>query len=232
MAATVYLIPSLLDPGGINAVPPAILEAVQCCDTFFTENIRTTRRFLKMLWPAMEIDRYEWFAIHEAEETQQNNFKKALQAGKQIGIISEAGCPGIADPGQLLVQTAQQMGVRVKPITGPSSIILALMASGMNGQQFEFRGYLPIDKQDRIKKIKELETDAQQRKATQIFIETPYRNNQLLEALLAVCKPATLLCVAAGLTGMQESIQTRTIAEWRKAKPDLHKIPVIYLLMA
>ena len=149
-----------------------------------------------------------------------------------IGTISEAGCPGIADPGQLLVSEAQKIGAAVKPFVGPSSILLALMASGMNGQQFQFHGYLPIDNQDKIKTLKELESTSQKNKATQLFIETPYRNNQLLETILAHCQPGTSLCIAADITGKEEMIKTKTIAEWKKAIPDLHKKPVIYLLHA
>ncbi len=232
MPATVYLIPTVLDPEGLDALPPAVLKAVQQCEVFFAEQIRTARRFLKSLWPEMVIDNYAWFSIDRAEQEQLVHFKKALQEGRVIGIISEAGCPGVADPGQLLVQCAQEAGARVIPVTGPSSILLALMASGMNGQQFEFRGYLPIEQQERIRKIRELEQDAQRKNSTQIFIETPYRNNQLLEALLTHCKPSTRLCLAAALTGPGESVRTRTVAEWRKQPPDFHKIPVIFLLMS
>ncbi len=145
----------------------------------------------------MVIDDYEWFTIHKAEETVRASFAKKIKEGKNIGIISEAGCPGIADPGQWLVQTAHEMGVTVKPLVGPSSIVLALMASGMNGQQFQFVGYLPIDAAQRTRKIKELETESQVKNCTQIFIETPYRNDALLQALVTNCKPSTRLCIAA-----------------------------------
>lgn len=232
MSATVYLIPTVLDPAGLQSLPPLVITAVQQCEVLFAENIRTARRFLKSLVPDIVIDRFEWHAIHEAEAAQQENFKKALREGRTTGIISEAGCPGIADPGQLLVETAQQMGAVLKPVTGPSSILLALMASGMNGQQFEFRGYLPIGAPERIRKIKEMETDSLKKNSTQIFIETPYRNNQMLEALLAACKPGTRICIASALTGPDETIRTRTVEAWRKNKPELHKIPVIFLLMA
>ena len=157
-------------------------------------------------------------------------FKKLLQRGVTIGIISEAGCPGIADPGQLLVSEAQKIGAAVKPFVGPSSILLALMASGMNGQQFQFHGYLPIDNQDKIKTLKELESTSQKNKATQLFIETPYRNNQLLDAIVQSCQPSTRLCIAASITSPAEFIKTQTVGEWKRSKPDIHKKPAIFLL--
>lgn len=234
----VYLIPSLLDETGIQAIHPFITEAVKNCSVFFVENERTTRRFLKQAWkkylPAEDIiiDNYEWFAIHKAEADVQDQFRQKIKEGKNIGIISEAGCPGVADPGQLLVHVAQEMNVTIKPLVGPSSILLALMASGMNGQQFQFLGYLPIDTHERIKKIKELEAESHHKNCTQIFIETPYRNNQLLETLLKTCKPTTLLCIAANITGDTEWIKTKTIAAWQKQTTDLHKKPVIFLVFS
>ena len=149
-----------------------------------------------------------------------------------MGILCEAGCPAVADPGQLLVQAAHELGVAVKPLVGPSSILLALMASGMNGQRFQFVGYLPIDAQQRQKIIRELESESEKRGTTQIFIETPYRNNQLLEALLHHAKPSTRLCIASGITGSQEFIHTLTISQWKLRLPDLHKKPTIFLLLA
>ncbi|RYF42707.1 MAG: hypothetical protein EOO38_19465 [Cytophagaceae bacterium] len=156
----------------------------------------------------------------------------ALKEAKNVGIISEAGCPGIADPGQLLVETAHKGGAIIKPLVGPSSILLALMASGMNGQQFRFAGYIPIDSAERIKFVRELESDSLRRNSTQVFIETPYRNNHVTEMLLKTCRPDTRLCIAADLTGPDEFIRTYTIADWKTKLPDLHKRPVIYCLMA
>jgi 16S rRNA (cytidine1402-2'-O)-methyltransferase len=228
--AVVYLIPSLLDEKGSAALPAYLLDAVKDCQVFFTENERTARRFLKGLWKEMVIDQYEWFTIHKAEQEVQTAFKQKLKEGKHVGIISEAGCPGIADPGQLLVGVAQEMNVTVKPLVGPSSILLALMASGMNGQHFQFIGYLPIDNQERVKVIRELEAESQKRNSTQVFIETPYRNNQLMETLVKTCKPSTRISVAADLTGENEWIKTKTIAEWKKEVPQLHKRPVIFVL--
>jgi 16S rRNA (cytidine1402-2'-O)-methyltransferase len=228
----VYLIPSLLDEDGIDAIPPYIINAVKSCGVFFVENERTARRYLKQLWKEMVIDDYEWFSIHKAEEEVLPVFKERLKEGKNIGIISEAGCPGVADPGQLLVAAAQEMNAEIKPLAGPGSVLLALMASGMNGQQFQFIGYLPIDNHQRIKTIKELEAESQKKNCTQIFIETPYRNNQLIEVLLKTCKPLTRLCIAASLTGKDEWIKTKTIADWKKENVTVHKRPAIFLLLA
>lgn len=230
--AGVYLIPSLLDENGLEAIPVYVLDAIKNCEVFFVENERTARRFLKQLWKEMVIDQYEWFPIHKAEEQAAQAFRQKLREGKTIGIISEAGCPGVADPGQLLVAAAQEMNVEIKPLVGPNSILLALMASGMNGQQFRFVGYLPIDNQQRIQYIREMEADSAKKNCTQIFIETPYRNNQLLETLLKTCKPSTRLCLAANITGEKEWIKTKEVAEWKKEKIDIHKQPAIFLLLA
>jgi len=234
----VYLIPSVLDEDGYATIPQYLIDAVNDCQVFFVENERTARRYIKQLWrfyPGNNefiIDDHEWFPVHKAEQEIISTFIHRLREGKNIGIISEAGCPGVADPGQLLVAAAQKLGATVKPLVGPSSILLALMASGLNGQLFQFTGYLPIDGQERNKSIRELEAESARKKSTQIFIETPYRNNQLFEALVKNCKPSTLLCIAANLTSRNETIITRTIAEWQQQLPDLHKQPVIFLLLA
>ncbi|MBC7627028.1 SAM-dependent methyltransferase [Ferruginibacter sp.] len=232
MSSTLYLIPCVLDELALNTIPLYIIDAIKNCQVIFAENERTSRRFLKSICKEIIIDDYEWFTIHKAEEEQKNSFRQKIKEQKNIAIISEAGCPGIADPGQILVELAQQLNVTVKPLVGPSSILLALMASGMNGQQFEFVGYLPIDNGERIKAIKELELLSQKKLSTIIFIETPYRNNQLIETLLKTCKPATRLCIAAELTGLHEFVKTKTIADWQKEKTDFHKKPVIFLLLA
>ena len=232
MQSLVYLIPSVLEESATETIPNYIIDAVKNCQVIFAENERTARRFLKSICKEIVIDDYEWFAIHKAENEVLNDFRQKIKDGKNIGIISEAGCPGIADPGQILIAAAQEMNATIKPLVGPSSILLALMASGMNGQQFEFIGYLPIDSLERNKAITALETSSQKKNSTQIFIETPYRNNQLIETLLKTCKPSTKLCIAAELTGPNEFIKTKTIAEWKKEKTDFHKKPVIFLLMA
>ena len=231
MAATVYLIPSLLHEDGLQAIPAYITDTVKKCNVFFVENERTARRFLKQLWREMVIDNYEWFVVTE-KEVPTDSFKQKIKEGKTIGIISEAGCPGVADPGQQLIAIAQQMDIEVKPLVGPNSILLALMASGMNGQRFQFAGYLPIKESERIKAIKELESESSRKNCTQIFIETPYRNNQLLESLLKNCKHLTQLCIAVDITGTNEWIKTNTIAEWQKNKPDIHKRLAIFLLFS
>lgn len=232
MQSQIYLVPSVLEESATETIAPYIIEAVKKCQVIFAENERTARRFLKSVCKEIIIDYYEWFTIHKAESEVLQIFRQKIKDGKKIAIISEAGCPGIADPGQILVATAQKMGANIKPLVGPSSILLALMASGMNGQQFEFVGYLPIDNLERNKAITALEITSQKKNSTQIFIETPYRNNQLLENLLKTCKPSTRLCIAAELTGPNEFIKTKTIADWKKEKTDFHKKPVIFLLQS
>ena len=228
----VYLVPSVLDESALQTIPTYLIDAVKDCKVIFAENERTTRRFLKSICKDIVIDDFEWFTIHKAEEEQKISFRKKIKEGKNIAIISEAGCPGIADPGQILVELAQQLNVIVKPLVGPSSILLALMASGMNGQRFEFVGYLPIDNIERAKTIKEMESSSAKKNSTEIFIETPYRNNQLIETLLKTCKATTRICIAAELTGTNEFVKTKTVADWQKEKIDFHKKPVIFLLQA
>ena len=228
----VYLVPAPLDENGFQVLPAYITGAIKDCQVFFVENERTARRYLKQLWKEMIIDDYEWYTIHKAEQEVVSAFRQKLAAGKNIAIISEAGCPGIADPGQLLVAAAQEMNAVIRPLVGPSSLLLAIMASGMNGQQFQFLGYLPIDNQQRMKAIRDLENESKKRNCTQIFIETPYRNNQLLEILLKTCVPSTRLCLAVDITGAQEWIKTKTVADWKKEKVELHKRPTIFLVLA
>ncbi|MGF2414403.1 MAG: SAM-dependent methyltransferase [Ferruginibacter sp.] len=230
MTSTIYLVPCVLDETATNTIPLYIIDAVKNCSVIFAENERTARRFLKSICKEIVIDDYEWFTIHKAEEELISTFKQKITAQKNIAIISEAGCPGVADPGQVLIAVAQQMNAVVKPLVGPSSILLALMASGMNGQQFEFVGYLPIDNNEKIKRLKELEDNSAKNNSTKIFIETPYRNNPLIETVLKTCKPSTRFCIAAELTAANEYVKTKTIAEWRKEKTDFHKKPVIFLL--
>ena len=231
MTAIVYLIPSLLHEEGLRSIPPYITDIVKQCQVLFVENERTSRRYLKTLAKEIVIDNYEWFTMAVDDDTVKA-FRKKIKEGKTIGIISEAGCPGIADPGQQLVAIAHEMNVEVKPLVGPNSILLALMASGMNGQQFKFNGYLPIKDPERHKAIKELESESSKKNCTQIFIETPYRNNQLMDVLLHICQPSTKICLAVDLTSEKEFIKTRSVAEWKKDKPDIHKRPAIFLLYA
>ncbi len=226
----IYLIPSFLAPDAVETIPPYVMEAVKNCQVIFAENERTARRFLKSMDQSIVIDDYEWFGINRAEVEQINNFKRKIKEGKNIAIISEAGCPGVADPGQVLVHEAQKMNTPIKPLVGPNSILLALMASGLNGQQFCFHGYLPIDNADRIKKLKDLEEKSTRTNCTQIFIETPFRNNKIVETILNHCNPSTQLCIAADITSSREFIYTKTISAWKKETIDLHKRPVIYLM--
>lgn len=232
MGATVYLIPTVLAEGVTEPLPLYIVDAIKKCTVFFAENERTARRFFKAVWKEMVIDDYQWYNMKTVNNEVAAAFKKAVKDGKTIGIISEAGCPGVADPGQQLVQMAQQMGAVVKPLVGPSSILLALMASGMNGQQFQFVGYLPIETGERLKTIKGLENESRNKDCTQIFIETPYRNNQLLETLTKTLQPQTQICVAVDLTAETESIQTKPAQQWKSAMPELHKRPAIFLIYA
>jgi 16S rRNA (cytidine1402-2'-O)-methyltransferase len=226
----VYLLPMLLHEEGFDSMPSDVLTWIQQCDAFFVENEKTARRYFKKLWKEMVIDDYTWHAIHRVENEQIHAFSQLLKQGKNIGILSEAGCAGIADPGQILVAAAQELGAIVKPYTGPSSLLLALMASGMNGQNFHFHGYLPIDALERKKKIQALETEIKQTGVTQLFIETPYRNNQLFEAIVQNCHPNTKLCVAMELTGPDEWIKTQSVNNWKNSKPELHKKLVVFLL--
>lgn len=228
----VYLIPTVLYEDAVETIPAYLLDAVKDCSVFFVEQEKTARRFLKKIWREMIIDNYQWFAIHKAEAEVKQQFLQLLKAGENIGIISEAGCPGIADPGQLLVEAAQQQDIVIKPLVGPSSILLALMASGMNGQCFQFHGYLPIDAGERRKKIKELEADSHRRNCTQLFIETPYRNNSLIKDLLQSCRDETNLCIAVDITAPSENIKTRTVKKWKQEQPDIHKRLAIFLLHA
>jgi 16S rRNA (cytidine1402-2'-O)-methyltransferase len=232
MPATVYLIPTVLAEGETECLPGYLLEAVKKCSVFYVENERTARRYLKLLWKEMVIDSYQWYNMKEVNEAVKASCYQNIKEEKTIGIISEAGCPGVADPGQVLVALAQQMNVTVKPLVGPNSILLALMASGMNGQQFQFLGYLPIEQSERIKAIKAMESESQLKNCTQIFIETPYRNNQLMESLVKSCLPQTRICVASDITAPTEDIRTRTAQQWKAQIPSLHKRPSIFLLYA
>ena len=198
----------------------------------------------------MVIDNYEWHPIHKAEEEVKTAFRAALRSGKTIGIISEAGCPGIADPGQILTAVAHEAGATVRPLVGPSSILLALMASGLNGQQFRFSGYLPVDNTGRAAALKNLEAESTRLNCTQLFIETPYRNNQLIESLLSSCRPGSRLCIAANITGpagryhapsrhrpsggsqTQPRQFSPTPPRRQPHPPDLNKQPAIFCLLA
>jgi 16S rRNA (cytidine1402-2'-O)-methyltransferase len=230
-SSVVYLIPTVLHENAEHTIPPYAIDAVKQCRAFFVENERTARRFLKKVWKEMVIDDYVWVTIHKAEEPVKNEFIQFIRNNENIGIISEAGCPAIADPGQILVAAAHAHGAVVRPLVGPSSILLALMASGLNGQQFQFHGYLPIEAAERAKTLKQLESESQKKNCTQIFIETPYRNNQMMETVVKTCAPDTFVSVAADLTSEKEWIKTLRVADWKKTMPDLHKRPVVFCLL-
>lgn len=234
MQATIYLIPVVLheDEIALQSIPAYIIDAVKKCSVFYVENERTARRFLKKIWKEINIDTCEWHTIHKAENEVQQSFKNDLRQQKTIGIMSEAGCPGIADPGQILISIAQQNQAKIIPLVGPNSILLALMASGMNGQCFQFIGYLPVDAHERKRKITELENESAKKNCTQIFIETPYRNNQLLNDIITTAKAETQLCIGVDITASTESIQTKKIKDWKKEQLNLHKRPAIFLLYA
>jgi 16S rRNA (cytidine1402-2'-O)-methyltransferase len=225
----VFLIPSPLHENGLDAIPSSVTDAILSCDTFFVENERTTRRYFKKLLPAIVIDNYEWIVISDEND---QAFIKAMKENRNIGIISEAGCPGIADPGQSLVKHSQQYNYKVTALAGPSSILLALMASGMNGQSFRFHGYLPIDKHERKKAVLQMEAETLKNNCTQIFIETPYRNNQLVETIIHSAKENTRLCIAVDLGSPTGFTRTKTVSGWKNELPDLHKRPAIFLLSA
>jgi len=226
----VYLIPTLLSEDAKETMPTYVMECVRKCNVFFAENLRTARRFLKKMDTSIVIDNYEWYEIGENEKEVIDSFKNHLKKKSVIGILSEAGCPGVADPGQILVNVAQEWGETVRPLVGPSSILLALMASGMNGQHFTFNGYLPVKKGDRIRKLKQLEEDSGKRNCTQIFIETPYRNESLLADIIETCNPKTLLCIGCEITGKEEWIKTLPISKWKKEETRFHKKTAIFLI--
>lgn len=233
-AGKLYLIPTVLceDDSALLSLPASVPEAVKDCDVFFAENERTARRFLKKIWKEIIIDNYQWHTIHKAEDSVVTDLKKCLQEGKNAGIISEAGCPCIADPGQKLVAAAHAVHAEVIPVTGPSAILLALMASGMNGQSFRFTGYLPVESSQRKKAIKNLENDSAKNNCTEIFIETPYRNNQLVKDILQTCHNDTLFCIAVDITSSQQTIITKRIRDWKKQVPELHKRTAVFILYA
>ena len=228
----IFLIPTVLAENVVEAIPTYVLDAIKKCKVVFAENERTTRRYFKLLDKTLVIDNFEWHTIHKAEETQLATFKACITAGKNVAIVSEAGCPGIADPGQILVRAAQEMHCKINVFVGPSAILLALMASGLNGQQFEFVGYLPIEPNERVKKIKELESNSRKQSSTKIFIETPYRNMQLFDAIINHCDPQTQCCIAVDITASTEKIITQSVKNWRLHPPALHKRPAIFLLDA
>lgn len=228
--AVVHLIPTLLSEEGTGTIPTGTLLALEACRILFVENERTARRQIRKLLPSFDIDGRSWYRMDQDMSEAKRAFGEALRNGLGIGILSEAGCPGIADPGQELVRMAHQEGATVRPHTGPSSILLALMASGLNGQQFRFNGYLPVASDARRKAVRDLEIDVWRTGCTHLFIETPYRNEAMVETLLSVCRPDTRLCIAVGITSPSESIRTMPVEAWKRRPPSIGKVPAIFLL--
>lgn len=231
---TLYLIPCTLgDTPAEQVLPQHVIDVARKLQHFVVEQPKAARQFLSALKPERPIQSLHFATLNEHTAADELfELLAPLLAGEDIGIISEAGCPGIADPGADLVNLAHRKGIRVVPLVGPSSILLALMASGLNGQSFAFHGYLPIAEAERNRAITTLETESAKRKQTQLFIETPYRNDRMLSALLAQCRPETLLCVATDVTLPGEQIQTRSIAQWKsQPMPQLNKRPSLFLLL-
>lgn len=230
--AAIYLIPVTLGDSPLERVLPAYnKEIVLSLRHFIVENERTARRFLKKTDPSIEIESLHFSLLNKHTSPEEiSGFLAPLQAGHSIGVISEAGCPAIADPGAEIVSIAQQKNYRVIPLVGPSSILLSLMASGFNGQSFTFTGYLPVDRDKRVRALKQMEQRIYAEQQTQIFIETPYRNNKLVDDILQHCKPSTRLCIAANLTCEGEFVRTQETRKWKGKVPDLSKQPCIFLL--
>ena len=233
MSTSLYLIPSLLGETEVSRVLPNYnTSIIQSIRLYFVEELRTARRFLRTAGFTASFDETELILINEHTKSEElYEFGKKLEK-QTAGLISEAGLPAVADPGASLVKIAHQKNIKVVPLVGPSSIFLALMASGLDGQNFAFNGYLPIDKTLRIKAIQNLERKSKVDNQTQIFMETPYRNNSVVEDVLQNCKGDTLFCIATNITTDQEFIKTQTISDWKKNKKDIHKQPAIFLIQA
>lgn len=227
-----YMIPVPIGEGDLNlTLPAANREVIKNIRHFIVENVRTARRFLKKLDPATDISSLVFYELNgHTPENEISGYLQPLREGEAIGVMSEAGCPGVADPGASVVRIAQQEGFRVIPLVGPSSILLSLMASGLNGQKFSFQGYLPVDEKQRAATIKKLESESRRFDMTQIFIETPYRNMKMMESLLNNLNGDTLLCVASDITSVtNEKIVTKEVRKWKNEKVIPEKVPTIFL---
>lgn len=230
-----YMIPTTLGESNVNKILPlSVKETIHSLDEFIVENSKTARAFLKLMEIPTPQNKLKLHILNKHTEAQElPNFLDACREGKNIGLISEAGCPGVADPGAEIALLAHREDIQIIPLVGPSSILMSLMASGMNGQSFSFHGYLPIDKLDAKKKLKDLERLSRSYNQTQLFIETPYRNNKLVDNLLQNLQGSTRLCIACDISLQSEYIKTKTISEWKKStKPELHKRPCIFLIHA
>lgn len=234
MEAALYLIPCTLGDTPIEQVLPAYnTEVVRQIRHFIVEEVRTARRFLRRVDREFPIDDCTFYEMGKrADEHNFASYLEPIKQGMPVGVISEAGCPAVADPGADVVAIAQRRRIRVIPLVGPNSMIMAIMASGLNGQSFAFNGYLPIDDAERLQRLKQLEQRALREKQTQLFIETPYRNRKMFDTMVRSLSPNTRMCIAAGITTQDEWIRTHTIAEWRKETlPDLSKVPAIFLIL-
>lgn len=230
--AKLYLIPTTLGDTTIERVlPPDLKSIISAIPVFIVENLRSARRFLKKVNPAIVIDDLRFFELNEHTDRKElNRFLEPISEGLDIGIISEAGCPAVADPGADVVKLAHTKDIHVIPLVGPSSILLALMASGMSGQNFAFNGYLPVKNPEKAQQIKFLERRMQSEGQTQIFIEAPYRNMQLFDDLLKNCDPQTMLCIAADITLESEFIRAKPVSYWKAHQPDIQKRPTIFMI--
>ena len=232
METALYLLPvSLGDTPVLQVLPAYNKEIILGINHFIVEDVRSARRFLKKVEASINIDELTFYPLNKHTSPDDlSGYLKPLQEGHSMGVISEAGCPAVADPGADVVAMAQRKNLKVVPLVGPSSIILSVMGSGFNGQSFAFHGYLPIEAADRIKRLKELEGRIYSENQTQLFIETPYRNNKMMEDIVKTCRPQTKLCIAANITCEGEYIHTKTIREWKGHLPDLTKVPCIFLI--
>lgn len=231
MKGKIYIIPATLGDTGIDTVPQATVEATRAIRHFIVEDTRTARRYLSKIKMPVKIDDLIFLELNE--HTKSDEIEQLLipaLEGNDVGIISDAGVPCVADPGAAVVDYAHRKRIQVVPLVGPSSILLALMAAGMNGQNFAFAGYLPVKEQERCRRIQMLEKRSRQERQTQIFIEAPYRNVQLLKSFIQACNPDTKLCIAANITLADEFIKTLSIAEWKKTEPDINKKPCIFIM--
>lgn len=229
---SLYLIPTTLgDNEPLEVLPILVKKRIEEIDSYIAENEKTARRFIKRICPSKRQPSLQFFTLNKfTHETELPNFLEPCLNGENIGLLSEAGCPGIADPGANIVKLAHAKGIKVVPLVGPSSILLALMASGMNGQNFAFNGYLPIDHKERRAELKRLEKLSFEKKQSQLFIETPYRNNKMMEEMCATLQPETMVCVACDLTLSTEFILTKPVSYWKKNIADLHKRPAIFII--
>lgn len=232
MNGKLYLIPITLGESSIESViPQDVINKTIGIRHFIVENIRTTRRYLRQLDKSFPIDDAQFYELNKRTSPEQiETYLKPILQGNDIGVISEAGVPGVADPGAAVVELAHKSNIPVVPFVGPSSILMCVMASGLNGQNFAFNGYLPIKSNERIKQLKHLEKRSIQEQQSQLFIETPYRNNAMVEDILNACLPSTKLCIACDITLENEFIKTKSVHDWKKSKPDLNKRPSIFII--